>query len=267
MNKNLYYEQKAFWDIDYLFIPAEKERISKTIELIPSDIESILDVGCGNGAFLNSLSDNFKKTGLDMSEEALRHVKAPTVLGNSSELPFEERSYDLVTCLEVLEHLPQKDFLLTLNELTRVSKKYILISVPNDENLEYGLCICPKCKCHFNPNYHVRSFNKSSMMKLFDSFILGQLQEIGPVGLIPSYNNTVLAAYRTWKQGPLQTTAICPQCGYHSEADLNGKNLIMGHGKTGLISNAIRWSSSRISQIIWPPAKKAQWIIGLYERL
>ncbi|MBK8628516.1 MAG: hypothetical protein IPN86_24085 [Saprospiraceae bacterium] len=37
---------------------------------------------------------------------------------------------------EVLEHLPEEIYNSTTKELSRISKKYILISVPNDESIQ-----------------------------------------------------------------------------------------------------------------------------------
>src|SRR5690606_12112372 len=46
------------------------------------------------------------------------------------ELKFEEKSVDLVLFLEVLEHLDYPE--LALNEINRISKKYLIVGVPNE---------------------------------------------------------------------------------------------------------------------------------------
>lgn len=50
--------------------------------------------------------------------------------GSIYKLPYKDNSFDLVVCTEVLEHLdaPPK----VLNEILRTSRKYVLISVPNE---------------------------------------------------------------------------------------------------------------------------------------
>ena len=47
-----YYENPVLWDIKrYFENQAELERFNKIISTIPSDVKSLLDVGCGNGVF------------------------------------------------------------------------------------------------------------------------------------------------------------------------------------------------------------------------
>jgi len=55
--KKSYYEQSSFWDYDYFNVSAEKERLEEIIKVIPFDVRTILDVGCGNGAFVNELDE------------------------------------------------------------------------------------------------------------------------------------------------------------------------------------------------------------------
>lgn len=104
----------------------------------PLNPETILDAGCGEGFSLAKLSESKigkKLEGIDYSREAvaLSQRLFPTLgfkYGSIYSLPYKDNSFDLVVCTEVLEHLddPQK----ALSEVLRVSKKYILFSVPNE---------------------------------------------------------------------------------------------------------------------------------------
>ena len=116
----------------------------EVISLIPSDVKSILDVGCGEGTFLNMLTRLGRAStivGLDVSETALKYVEGQKIRASAGGLPFGNRSFDLVTCLETLEHLKQEVFIRAIEEIKRVTKKYIIVSVPNEEPLEYFLVV------------------------------------------------------------------------------------------------------------------------------
>ncbi len=101
-------------------------------------IQSVLDVGCGEGFTLNKLKENkigkiyegidYSKEAIDLGKKAYPDLHISQ--GNIYNLKYKDNSFDLVICSEVLEHLedPQK----ALKELSRVSKKYILLSVPNE---------------------------------------------------------------------------------------------------------------------------------------
>lgn len=99
---------------------------------------SVLDVGCGEGftiRTLKALSPNSTFVGVDTDKKALAYAQerdAPTTYVEASifALPFPDKSFDLILCNEVLEHLdnPGK----ALRELRRVTKKYILVSVPHE---------------------------------------------------------------------------------------------------------------------------------------
>lgn len=118
------------------------ETILNYVEL--TEPESILDVGCGEGLVMKKIRekyDDINITGLDISKENLDISKilnpdAKLVLGDIYSLPFENNSFDLVICTEVLEHLkgPNKG----LKEIRRVSKSNSVISVPNEPFFRIG---------------------------------------------------------------------------------------------------------------------------------
>jgi len=94
----------------------------------------ILDVGCGTGANLQMLSRFGVAEGVDVSPEALEFCLARGLSkvrqGAAESLPFEDASFDLVTGLDVVEHLD--DDLAGLTEIRRVLRPggYALLFVP-----------------------------------------------------------------------------------------------------------------------------------------
>lgn len=104
----------------------------------PLKAKAVLDVGCGEGFTLARLRDEkIGKIleGVDVVKEALRvskklHPDISCKTGNIYRLKYKDNSFDIVICTEVLEHLQNP--LHAFRELLRVSKKYILVSVPNE---------------------------------------------------------------------------------------------------------------------------------------
>lgn len=102
------------------------------------ELKSILDAGCGEGFTLNKLYQNKigqKLEGIEFSKDAVEigrklHPHLSLREGDIYKLPFKDNSFDLVLSTEVLEHLKEPEK--ALKEIIRVSRKYILLSVPNE---------------------------------------------------------------------------------------------------------------------------------------
>lgn len=94
----------------------------------------ILDVGCGTGANLIMLSKHGDAEGVDVSEDALAFCRERGLdkvrLGAGEELPYEDATFDLVTALDVVEHMD--DDLAGLSEMRRVLRPggRVLLFVP-----------------------------------------------------------------------------------------------------------------------------------------
>jgi SAM-dependent methyltransferase len=82
----------------------------------------ILDVGCGTGANLEMLAQYGEAEGVDVSTEALACCRARGLQnvrqGEAEKLPYADGSFDLVTALDVVEHLD--DDVAGLREMRRV---------------------------------------------------------------------------------------------------------------------------------------------------
>lgn len=104
----------------------------------PLNPKTVLDAGCGEGFTLNKLMLNkIGKSieGVERSKEAISLGKklfpqANIKQGSIYELPYKDNSFDLVVCTEVLEHLDMPTN--ALKETLRISKKSLIISVPNE---------------------------------------------------------------------------------------------------------------------------------------
>ena len=95
---------------------------------------SILDVGCGTGANLKMLADFGKAEGVDISPQAVEFCRQRGLdsvkLGAAEQLPYEDDSFELVTALDVVEHLD--DDVAGLREMRRVLRPdgRVLLFVP-----------------------------------------------------------------------------------------------------------------------------------------
>lgn len=97
---------------------------------------TVLDAGCGEGFGMRAvLGESTRAVGLDYSAAAARLARAQNTAalfasGDVTRLPFADNTFDLVLCMEVLEHLVSPE--IGLAELCRVSQRWLLLSVPNE---------------------------------------------------------------------------------------------------------------------------------------
>jgi SAM-dependent methyltransferase len=101
-----------------------------------SGARRVLDAGCGEGYVYRAMKQrgySGQWTGFDFSKEAIEYARreSPEVewrQASAFEIPFADRSVDLVFSSEVLEHLDQPQR--ALSEFARVSNHWLLLSVP-----------------------------------------------------------------------------------------------------------------------------------------
>lgn len=204
-----YYEQEDVWK--KINVRTEK-RLKATLQLIPKDIQSILDIGCGDGRFTNEL-DGFKSViGLDISKTALKKIRHKKILGKCDMLPFHDNIFDLVIATELLEHLNNNIYNKTIKELQRVTKKYILISVPYKQKPYVTYVKCKNCGSEYSPISHQRYFNKHIVKNIFKN-TKKKIQLIGtkrstPIitPILKRIGQKIFGNYLEFEN------CICPQC-------------------------------------------------------
>lgn len=90
--------------------------------------ETVMEAGGGKGYLayiLRGEGMRVERVDLDASLE-------PDTLADVRELPFPDDSFDVACAFEVLEHIPFADVSVALSELMRVSRRGVVISVPDD---------------------------------------------------------------------------------------------------------------------------------------
>jgi len=107
----------------------------------------ILDIGCAKGFLVKDLLDlnkNFDVYGIDVSKYAVSHCHPDVIgrihIGNATNLPFPDNSFDFVISINTLHNLSRRNVIKAIKEINRVSidsKAFIQIDAyENDEQRE-----------------------------------------------------------------------------------------------------------------------------------
>ena len=133
-------------------IRAELDRLGLALDA------RILDAGCGSGRTLQELVAYGVVSGIELSEQAAEVARARGLgdvrVGRLEQLPWPDASFDLITCLDVIEHTP--DDRATLAELGRVCRPggRLLVTVPAYPSL---------WSAHDEANHHYRRYSRPSL--------------------------------------------------------------------------------------------------------
>ncbi len=121
------YEKKEYLSVDR-FVGLHKQF---DLCMDCSSEDTFLEIGPGPG-LLAGLLRHFGRevTTVDFAEDL-----SPDILAKLPDLPFEEDSFDVVCAFEVLEHMPFELFAESLDELHRVCRKKVIISVPSQKTI------------------------------------------------------------------------------------------------------------------------------------
>jgi len=118
-------------------VPCQMAAYNLALDNYLEEGDSCLDVGFGQGYGFEILSRKAKKlVGIENDKRAAKRgfeiFKSQNIdilSYNGYDIPFEDSSFDLVTCIDVIEHV--EDYNRLLKEMLRVSKKGVFLSTPN----------------------------------------------------------------------------------------------------------------------------------------
>lgn len=142
-------------------------REEQIINMFPKGVETVLDIG--------SLGDMFKLDFDTTSIDILPEADIKQNLNINQRLSLEDDSFDVVVMNQILEHLPDVEEL--ISEAKRISKKYILIGLPNEVTYDNRLRILfgnPQWK-GYRPYFHKHYFTINEIDKFIEKFFDGEV--------------------------------------------------------------------------------------------
>ena len=121
----------------------------------------IPDVGVGAGQLVHAMANSEKKfssiQGLDITKHTNFITDADSVemhYASIAEIPLADNSVDIVTCLEVIEHLDNKLMLQGVQELRRVARQRMIVTVPY-------------CEKEPLPHFHKQRYDLARIKRIF----------------------------------------------------------------------------------------------------
>jgi SAM-dependent methyltransferase len=207
-------------------------RIESTLALLlPAPGGALLDVGCATGVVTEWMADKVgaaRVVGVDFVPAPASASKLETQavnLDSTEPLPYADATFDVVTCLETVEHVHDTDHL--VSELRRVLKPtgYAVVSVPRIDGLLTVTMLAlgmqpPAIECSLRRRYgspeagtrvsgHVSHFTRRALEELLASHRF----RIDAFAQASIYRSWLLAAPRRpslWKRLPLWAFAQVP---------------------------------------------------------
>lgn len=111
---------------------------------LPPGCARLLDIGCGPGTFIGTLPQTMDCTGTDLAKAQIDYANSEYdgsahrfVCVKEGALPFDEASFDAVTLIELIEHLPRTVIEGLLRDALRVLKPggKVIMTTPNYASL------------------------------------------------------------------------------------------------------------------------------------
>lgn len=175
MNQNRIwsYFQNERIDVFSYANPRLRYLVSQVKKLVKTPLLLALNIGVGNG-FLEdqAVSLRWNIHSIDPNEATIRKLRKKGIeanVGCIEALPYKDGTFDVVICSEILEHLSSEQLQKGLKEVSRVLKSggYFLGTVPNNENLDDNVVICPDCGKIFHRWGHQQKFDVEMLKNIF----------------------------------------------------------------------------------------------------
>jgi 2-polyprenyl-3-methyl-5-hydroxy-6-metoxy-1,4-benzoquinol methylase len=184
-------------------LPKLKEILTRRVK--DSTKARLLDIGCGNGSITNVLGSlGFRATGIDPSSDGIAQCRSayPSLdvhlASVYEDLQARFGTFDVIVCLEVVEHLYSPHVLASNAKRLLDSDGFLVLSTPYHgywKNL--ALSLANKWDFHHHPlveHGHIKFWAKPTLERLFarEGFVL---KEFYRLGRIPPLANSMMLVF------------------------------------------------------------------------
>jgi ubiquinone/menaquinone biosynthesis C-methylase UbiE len=188
-------------------IPEAHEHVLTALETRLHDAGSgegrLLDLGCGDGALGARLAgQGALVTGVDPSPAAIERAEEAhpgmtwALPAEGGRLPLPDSSFDVVTCVHVLEHVADTQTVMSEARRVLVSGGLFLATVPYHGRVQGALTALTSFERHFDPLEPVlRFYTARSLRSLLEAFAFERVETLGRGGM-PLMRHTLIALGR-----------------------------------------------------------------------
>ena len=102
------------------------------------DVKTVLELGAGKDSYVNFKCRDYKITALDLHKASIENSKEHNnfddyILGDAREIReiFEDRSFDLVTAFDLIEHFEKNEGYQLLKDILKIAGERVIVFTPN----------------------------------------------------------------------------------------------------------------------------------------
>lgn len=167
--------EHCYQNPDYKMGGKRRKRAEEILVGLPRG--DLLDVGAGRG----ELAEVAKRLGFHyVGIEPVPYLATPDIVtGVATDLPWADASFEVVCCLDVLEHLIEEDLRPALNEMRRVSRGIVFLTASEDPS---------RFASADGKDLHISKRPRKKWEQMFrEEFPLWDVKGVGMVGVSPGW--------------------------------------------------------------------------------
>ena len=191
----------------------ERSRTADIASMFPVSGTAALDIGARDGHFSRILAERFESvTALDLELPIIEITNVECVVGDIRRLEYDDNSFDLVLCAEVLEHIHPDSLKKACSELSRVTRQRLVIGVPYKQDIRIGRTTCRSCGAKNPPWGHVNRFDKEILARLFPDMVIERVSLVGSVDKQTNWLSVLLMDLAGNPYGTYDQEEPCVSC-------------------------------------------------------